>query len=102
MSQFVLYGLTSLCLVCIGLHHLVVQRHLVRKILALNVVGSGVFLLLIAVARRNEGVAPDPVPHAMVLTGIVIAVSLSALALGIVRRIQEEPHGSEPEEGGAP
>ena len=30
---------------------------------------------------------PDPVPHAMVLTGIVVAVSATAFALVLARRI---------------
>jgi multicomponent Na+:H+ antiporter subunit C len=90
MSQFLLYALASLGLVCIGLHNLLVRPHLLRKILALNVMSSGIFLFLVAVARRNERSIPDPVPHAMVLTGIVVAVSVTALALGIVRRMHRE------------
>jgi multicomponent Na+:H+ antiporter subunit C len=39
------------------------------------------------VAYRNRAEAPDPVPHAMVLTGIVVAVSATAFALSLVRRL---------------
>lgn len=89
MSQFSLYALTSIGLLCLGLFRLVTSDHLLRSIIALNVMGSGVFLLLVAIARRNMVEVPDPVPHAMVLTGIVVAVSVTGLALAIVRRIHD-------------
>jgi len=69
---------------------LIVHAHLLRKILAINIMGSGVFLVLVSLAARTQGVAPDPVPHAMVITGIVVAISASALALALMLRIQAE------------
>jgi multicomponent Na+:H+ antiporter subunit C len=87
MNPFLLYSLVSVALFCIGLHGLIVQAHLLRKLLALNIMGSAVFLFLVAVAYRNRLEAPDPVPHAMVLTGIVVAVSATAFALALARRI---------------
>jgi multicomponent Na+:H+ antiporter subunit C len=87
ITPFWLYSLVSVALFCIGLHGLVVRPHLLRKLLALNVMGSAVFLFLVAVAYRNRADAPDPVPHAMVLTGIVVAVSATAFALAIARRL---------------
>ena len=62
-------------------------EHMLRKILGLNIMGSGVFLLLVASANRQPEGGPDPVPHAMVLTGIVVAVSATALALALARRV---------------
>ena len=59
--------------------------HLLRRILAFNLMGSGVFLVLIGLAQR--GGVPDPVPQAMVLTGIVVAVAATALALTLARRL---------------
>jgi multicomponent Na+:H+ antiporter subunit C len=90
ISSFLLYSLTSIALFCLALYALVVYPHLLRKILALNVMGSAVFLLLAAVAHRNRLDVPDPVPHAMVLTGIVVAVSATAFALALARRIHAE------------
>lgn len=100
MSQFPLYAVTSIGLVCLGLFRLVTSDHLLRSIIALNVMGSGVFLLLVAVARRNVSEVPDPVPHAMVLTGIVVAVSVTGLALAIVRRIHDAESRAPREESG--
>jgi multicomponent Na+:H+ antiporter subunit C len=80
------YALASVALFCIGLYGVAARDDLVRKLLSLNVMGGGVFLLLVTLARRGGG-APDPVPQAMVLTGIVVAVSVTAFALALVRRI---------------
>lgn len=95
MSQYLIYSLASVALICLGLHGLLLRPHLVRKVLSLNVASSGVFLLLVAVARRDEEGVPDPVPHAMVLTGIVVAVAATALALALLRRMPGEAEGAE-------
>lgn len=82
-----LYGLTGVLLAGIGLLALVLRAHAIRKLVGLNIMGSGIFLLMIALARRAPGGAPDPVPHAMVLTGIVVAVSVTAVALLLLHQI---------------
>ncbi|NJN55593.1 MAG: cation:proton antiporter subunit C, partial [Anaerolineae bacterium] len=73
-------------LFCIGLYGFFVASHIVRKLLAMNVMGVGVFMLFIANALNPNGVV-DPVPHALVLTGIVVAVAGTALGLSLVCRI---------------
>jgi multicomponent Na+:H+ antiporter subunit C len=90
MSIPLLYALIGVVLLCLGLYSLVTYPHLIRKILALNVAGAGVFLFLVATAYQTSGALPDPVPHAMVLTGIVVAVSATALALALACRIHQE------------
>lgn len=90
MSTVYLYALVAVGLFCLGLYALIVHSHLLRKILAINVMGSGVFLALVALAKRTENMPPDPVPHAMVITGIVVAISATALALTLMLRVHEE------------
>ncbi len=95
MNPVFLYTLTGLGLFTLGLYALIIQSHLLRKILAINVMGSGVFLVLVALANRTQTAlyqvsVPDPVPHAMVITGIVVAVSASALGLSLMLRVQAE------------
>ena len=60
-----------------------------RRIIAINVMSTGVFLVLITLAARGAGERPDPVPHAMVLTGILVAVSATALGLALAGRIHQ-------------
>ncbi len=90
MSNVVFYALTGMGLFTLGLYALIVHVHLLRKILAINVMGSGVFLVLVALAARTREAAPDPVPHAMVITGIVVAISATALALVLMLRVRAE------------
>jgi multicomponent Na+:H+ antiporter subunit C len=92
VSPFLVYAATSTALVGLALYALVVRPELIRKLLALNVLGAASFLLLVAIAYRNAGAdgTPDPVPHAMVLTGIVVAVSATAFGIALARRIEGE------------
>jgi multicomponent Na+:H+ antiporter subunit C len=90
MNPVLLYALAGVMLFSLSLYAVIVQAHLLRKILALNIMGSGVFLVLVALARRNAGGSPDSVPQAMVLTGIVVAVSATAFALALACRVHAE------------
>ncbi len=85
MSGGVLFALAGIGLFVLGLHALILRTHPLRKVLGLNIMGSGAFLLLVAPA----GMPPDPVPQAMVITGIVVAVSATALALVLTVRLRE-------------
>ena len=89
MTAATLYGLCGAALVGLGLFGLIVDPHALRKILAFNVVGSGVFLVFGVVARRGAaaGFGGDPVPQALVITGIVVAFSATALAVALLLRL---------------
>jgi len=90
MITTILYSLTGLTLFGMGLFTLVIHSHPLRKILAVNVMATGVFLVLVATAYIPLGQGEiDPVPHAMVLTGVVVSVSVTALALILACRVQE-------------
>jgi multicomponent Na+:H+ antiporter subunit C len=88
LSPFLVYGTTAILLFCIGLHGLIVRRNVLRMIMGLNIMAAGVFLLFISLADRNRELFADPVPQAMVLTGIVISISATGFALALARRIQ--------------
>jgi multicomponent Na+:H+ antiporter subunit C len=90
MTPSLAFALAGAGLVVVGLNALILRRHLLRKILALNVMSSGVFLVLSGLARPAPGEPVDPVPHALVITGIVIAVAATALALTLMLRVQRE------------
>jgi multicomponent Na+:H+ antiporter subunit C len=89
MTAALVYSVTGSLLVAIGLYGFVARRNLLRQILAFNVIGSGLFLMFGALARRNEDVISDPVPQAMVITGIVVALSATALAITLALRLNE-------------
>lgn len=85
MSSAMIYALAGAALFVTGIAGVILQSHLLRKILAFNIMGSGAFLVLVGLGQRG-GVA-DPVPQAMVLTGIVVSVAATALALALARRL---------------
>ena len=89
MTAATLFGLCAAVLIGVGLYGLIVNPHPLRKILAFNVVGSGVFLLFGAIARRGAaaGMGGDPVPQALLITGIVVAFSATALAVALLLRL---------------
>lgn len=79
-----LYGLCGAGLIGMSLLVLVAVPHLLRKLLAFNVLASGIFLVLVGLGQRGEGA--NPVPQALVLTGIVVAFASTAVALALLRR----------------
>ncbi|MBV9776842.1 MAG: NADH-quinone oxidoreductase subunit K, partial [Acetobacteraceae bacterium] len=79
-------------LVGLGLFGVITHPQPLRKILSFNLLGGGVFLVFGIVARRGGaiGLGGDPVPQAMVITGIVVAFASTALALALLLRLFEE------------
>jgi multicomponent Na+:H+ antiporter subunit C len=89
VTKVVFYSLVAVGLFTIGFYTLLLEVHLLRKIMALNILFSSVFLLLIAIAARYPQ-AIDPLPHAFVVIGLLIMLSATALALKLARRIYQE------------
>jgi multicomponent Na+:H+ antiporter subunit C len=87
-----LFGLCAAILIGLGLFGLLVNPRPLRKILAFNIIGSGVFLMLGAIARRGAGagMGADPVPQALLITGIVVAFSATALAVALLLKLFDE------------
>lgn len=94
MMSVVIYIAVALLLFLFGIGGCLVHRHLIARILSLNVCGAGVFLLMVSVAYPPvllpDGAQPaDGLLHALVLTGIVVAVSATALGLAIASRLKQ-------------
>ncbi len=102
MNGVTLFGMASAVLVGLGLYGLVLSAGPLRRILAFNVLGSGIFLLFGVVARRGAAgdVGGDPVPHAIIITGLVVAFAASALAVQLLLRLSEvrDAEGAEADE----
>jgi multicomponent Na+:H+ antiporter subunit C len=89
MNTATLFGLCGAALVGLGLYGALTDPRPLRKLLAFNLLGSGIFLLFGAIARRGavETVGGDPVPQAIVITGIVVAFAATALAVALLLRL---------------
>jgi multicomponent Na+:H+ antiporter subunit C len=91
MSAAIVFGLCAAVAVGLGLYGLITDPQPLRKILAFNILGSGAFLFFGVVARRGAavGLGGDPVPQALVITGIVVAFAATALAVALLLRLFE-------------
>lgn len=93
------YYLGSFLLLGVGAYVLIAAPNLVKKVIGMNVLQTGIFLFFIAAAYveganppvlTNEAPYVSPLPHVLILTAIVVGVSLTAVALGLVVRIYDE------------
>jgi multicomponent Na+:H+ antiporter subunit C len=97
-----IYYIGAFGLVLIGLYIILVKRNLIKVIIGLGILDTGVNLFLISVGYITKGTAPifsktgidsermvDPVPQALVLTAIVIGVAVLALALSLAIRLYQ-------------
>lgn len=89
-----LFPLTGVALVGFGLYGFIILRHPLRQLLAINVVGAGIFLILGGLGRGAT--TTDPFPQALVITGIVVAVALTAFGVAMIVRLKEAQQECEP------
>lgn len=91
----------AVALFVIGLRIVVLHSNLIKRIMGLNVMGTGVFLFFVSIGNVTGGVPPiinpdnsqqlyiNPIPSVLILTGIVVVVSITVYALSLVIRIYE-------------
>lgn len=89
----------------VGFTTLLIHKNLIRKIIGLNIMDTAVYLLLAARGYVEGRMAPivvddvqaveayiNPVPSGLVLTGIVVSVSVTALMLALTIRLYRRYH----------
>ena len=95
------YWLAALLLLW-GVYGVLASNHLLRKLMAMNIMQVGVIVFFIALAAKSGATAPvvvdvesiqasgyvNPLPHALMLTAIVVSVSTTGVALALLIRIQ--------------
>ena len=90
----------AIALFVIGLRIVVLHSNLIKRIMGINVMGTGVFLFFVAIGNVTGGVTPiindnpnavfiNPLPSVFILTGIVVVVSITVYSLSLVIRIYE-------------
>ena len=95
----------SMILFGIGFGNLLLQKNQIKKIIGLNIMDSAVYLFLAEKGYIHGRVAPivvdgvqsvtayiNPIPSGLVLTGIVVSVSVSALMLSLTIRLYRRYH----------
>lgn len=89
----------------IGFANLLFQKNLIKKIIGLNIMDSAVYLFLAEKGYISGRIAPivvdgiqsvdkyiNPIPSGLVLTGIVVSVSVTALMLSLTVRLYRRYH----------
>lgn len=89
----------------IGFTTLLLHRNMVKKIIGLNIMDTAVYLFLAAKGFIDGRKAPiivdgvqsveayiNPVPSGLVLTGIVVSVSVTAIMLSLTIRLYRRYH----------
>ena len=92
ITAIVAFG--SMGLFFVGLFGLLTQRHLIKIFISVSLMEAAVFLYFLGTVFHRELTAPilgdgytaftgmnDPIPHAMILTAIVIGMALFALGV---------------------
>ena len=94
----------AIALVLVGIYGLLSQKNAIKLIVSLNIFEIGLNVFIISIGFVKDGIAPiltsnsntssllyvDPLPHALVLTAIVIGVGVTALALALVRKMHDK------------
>ena len=89
----------------IGFANLMFQKNLIKKIIGFNIMDTAIYLFLAEkgyIAGRMAPIVVDgvqsveayinPIPSGLVLTGIVVSVSVSALMLSLTIRLYQRYH----------
>jgi multicomponent Na+:H+ antiporter subunit C len=82
----------------VGLYMVIAKSNLLKKLLGLNVMETAVFAIIVTAGMVDGGDPPvvaagttspyaSPLAHAMVITGIVVALSITAVALVLIRQV---------------
>jgi multicomponent Na+:H+ antiporter subunit C len=86
-------------LVMIGVYLMMSQRNLLKAVVGLYLFQTAAILQFITISFRSDGSVPiiendvvlhNPLPHAMMLTAIVVGVATLGVAIALLRRIQAE------------
>lgn len=94
------YETVSMVLFGIGFTSLLLHKNLIKKFIGLNIMDTSIYLfltakgfirgrtpLMYADAVRDPALYVNPLPSALVLTGIVVSVSVTAFALALALRL---------------
>lgn len=95
--------IVSALLFVIGFANLMFQSNMIKKIIGLNIMDSAIYLLLASQGYIESRLAPilvgdirdaasyiNPIPSGLVLTGIVVSVSVTALMLSLTIRMYKK------------
>ena len=92
------YYFAAIILFIIGFHTMLTHANLIKKIIGMNIMETAAFLIFVSIGYIEGGRAPildegfdqiymNPLPQALILTGIVVAESVTAYALRLIIKL---------------
>lgn len=83
----------------VGVAGLIISANLLKKLMALNIVQVSIILLFLELSYKKGGMPPisdlgtvdqivNPLPHALMLTAIVVGIATTGLGLALLIQIQ--------------
>ena len=98
-----------IALMMVGLYAMVTKKNLVKKIIGMNIFQTAVILFFISIGAKKDATIPiirhavdtsdhliraadyiNPLPHVLMLTAIVVAVSTLGVALALAIKVFQE------------
>lgn len=91
----------AMILFIIGAFTVLTRSNLFKKLIGINIMESAIFLMFIAAGNVRGGAVPildvanpkalyvNPLPSALMLTGIVVSVSVTAFALALIIKLHQ-------------
>ena len=90
----------GIVVVLVGIYGMLTKRNIIKMVMSLYIMNSGVILLFVSIGYIVGGQAAifegskklmvDPLPQAVMLTTIVIGLGITALALALAIKIYDE------------
>lgn len=99
----------TIALMMVGLYAMITKNNLVKKIIGMNILQTAVILFFISIGAKRDATIPivmhgpgssghavhaadyiNPLPHVLMLTAIVVAVSTLGVALALVIKIFQQ------------
>ena len=97
-------GIYSLVLILmfLGMFGMIISNNYMKKMMAMNVMQVAVILFFLCFAQKEGGMIPilngittdpnlyiNPLPHALMLTAIVVSLGTTGVAIALLMRIKE-------------
>jgi multicomponent Na+:H+ antiporter subunit C len=91
------YYFVAILLFLIGFHTMLTHSNLIKKVIGMNIMETSIFLFFVAIGYVDGKNAPilneeavgyiNPLPSALILTGLVVGVSLTAFSLSLIIKL---------------